>query len=304
MAVFKCAGKDRYDEDDVPLCDYEAPAPWYCQPCPGCGSRVFNIVKVGAERKRDTARVTAATLAEAPPTVYISTGIEEVDRVLGGGLVGGCTVLISGPRGIGKSTLLMLIANGIAKGVRSTVLYASGEETASQVGKIVQRLGITNDHIEIMGEAWSGDAIAVRIEELKPRLVVIDSLQVVTIDSCEGAEGSPSQISAVINTLTPICQRVGTAAIIVAHMNGQGEIAGGQTAQHLVDTITRFDNEYNDEEEGEPLRILSVEGKNRNGSTTETALFEMADGGVLRPVRKKKSKSRLHLLSNPSIEDE
>lgn len=294
--VFKCGGRKREYSDGTLYCEYESQEPWYNQACPGCGSRVFDIMRFGTVTKREN-RITAATLHEAPATVYIPTGCPEFDRVMGGGLVAGSSILLSGGRGTGKSSLLMMIADGVATGARSKVLYASGEEGAEGVGKIVRRLNIKNEYIDIMDSEHACDihAIIARAEEIKPTLTVFDSLQVITAGDCDGNEGSSSQINAVVNTINGHLIRSKQCAIIVAHMNGQGEIAGGQTAQHLVDTISRFDKEetFEDYEEDvhgrtkEPLRKLSIDGKNRNGSTNETALFEMLESGLLRPKRPK-----------------
>lgn len=292
MAIFKCSGNKRRDDEGNPICIYEAKAKWTGR-CPGCG-RLYDITRFGTDGPVKAARVTAATLAEAPPVEYMSTGIENFDKVIGGGLVKGSNILFGGSRGVGKSSLLMAVADGIAQG-RKKVLYASGEQSSAAVGQIVQRMGVKNENIEIMGtEANACDAYAIitRAEELKPALIVIDSLQVTTVDDCEGSEGSPSQIVAVTNLVTSHCQRSGQCSILVSHMNSQGDFAGGQTLQHLVETLLMLDREYEYDEdgatvEGEPLRALFTYEKNRNGQVGVRSHFEMSETGLLRPVRAK-----------------
>ena len=292
MAVFKCSGNKRIDDDGNPYCTYEAKVKWR-GPCPGCG-RLYDITRFGAVSPAKPARVTAASLAEAPPIEYIPTGVENFDKAIGGGLVKGSTILFGGSRGVGKSSLLMAVADGVAT-AKSKVLYASGEQSSAAVGQIVQRMGVKNDYIEVMGtegDACDAYAVIARAEELKPRLIIIDSLHVMTLDDIDGGEGSPSQVVGVTNYVTAHCQRSGQCSIVVAHMNGQGDLAGGQTVQHLVETLLMLDREYDYDEdgatlEGEPLRALFTYEKNRNGPVGVRTHFEMSETGLLKPVRPK-----------------
>lgn len=289
MAVYRCAGRKRFDEDGNPYCEHEAGARW-TGACPGCG-RLYDCEKVGSD-KRAANRVTAASAAQSK-TEYVSTGRPEVDRVLGGGLVPGCTVLLGGTRGAGKSSLAMDVCDGVAKGARSA-LFASGEQNEDGVLAICRRMCVSNDRIGIMSNACDADDILRRVEQDKPFLLVVDSLQVVTCSDGKGAEGSIAQVDAVTNLVTAYCARNKICAILLCHVNKEGDLAGSETCQHLVDTITRIDKHVTFTESGEVdertkgMRVFEGYGKNRNGPDSERAFFEMTEEGLLRPARKSK----------------
>lgn len=290
MALFRCAGRKRFHSDGTPYCQHEAHERWTGR-CPSCG-RLYNIDKVGADAAPGNKRVTAAQAVE--DTAYISTGMADFDRVIGGGLVAGCTILFGGSEGAGKSSLMMATADQLAK--HKKVLYASGEESDRDVLKIAHRLGITNEKIEIMGNALDVYEIIERCKELKPILAIFDSLQVITCDDAKGAEASVSQEVAVANVITGHCKQSGMASVIINHMTKAGEMKGTTEVRHLVDTVLYLDKFLVDEDDdfagdygkrfaGTEVRVLEV-AKNRNGAENLSAFFEMTDHG-LSPIQQK-----------------
>ncbi len=292
MAVFKCGGHKRLDHDGVQICTYESTVSWRGL-CPGCG-RLYDRIKVGADVAPKT-RVTAASLAEEPPIEYTSTNVSDFDRVIGGGLVEGSVYLFGGGRGVGKSSLLFMVADGVARG-RRRVLYASGEQNNRDLAGIVQRLGIKNEQIDIMGDSCDAYEIVRRAEEDKPFMFIVDSLQVAICSDVSGSEGSIAQCEAVLQVITGHCKRTKQCAIVINHVNKGGDFAGSATMQHLADTLVRFDYDYDYDDDGNSTdvgrRELSIFEKNRNGSARETALFEMTDTGQLVPWETKKKARR------------
>lgn len=253
---------------------------------------MYNCDKIGSDGAKKPGRVTAAQAVE--DTKYISTGSDEFDRVIGGGLVAGSTILFGGSEGAGKSSLMMAVASQLAS--KRPVLYASGEESDQDVLKIAHRLGVKNERIEIMGNALDVDAIIDRCRELKPVLTVFDSLQVMTCDDVKGSEASVSQEVAVGNIVTGYCKESGMCAVLVNHMTKQGEMKGTTEVKHLVDTVLylekffvqdgdEFADDYGKRFAGMEVRILEV-AKNRNGREGVNAFFEMTDSG-LAPIKPK-----------------
>jgi|SRR6185369_554858 len=294
MAVYKCAGRKRQYPDGTAYCDYESRERWRGR-CPGCG-KLYDVDKVGSDGSPKV-RMSAASLGQHE-TVYHPTGVAEFDQVIGGGLVKGSAILLGGRRGCGKSTLLVTVANGIAKAGR-LVLYASAEESADDVGKIIYRLKAHNEHLDVMGNASDVGEVIERAEQLGAFLIIFDSLQTMLCDDVKGSEGSVAQGEAVTNAITGFCKRTKACAIIVNHVNKAGDFAGGEVVQHLVDTIVLMDKNYVYDEDGEidpdSLHVRSLmSDKNRNGREGMIAYFEMTDDG-LKAVAKKK-KSRLELV--------
>ena len=301
MGVFKCAGKDRLHADGQPYCDYESPLRWI-GPCPGCG-KLYNCVPFGFTAEK--AKTTLASVAKA--TEYHKTGVGEFDRVVGGGLVKGSTVLFGGEKGAGKTSLLLMLADAVARDGRR-VLYASGEQNAADVGRYAHRLGIANEHVELMGNACDAYEIVERAEDVRPFLLILDSLQVMTCSDVKGDEGSTVQGIAVTNLVTAHCKRTHQCAIMVNHLSKSGEFAGSETVGHLVDTVLVLGHkllEPEDEslkefprrfrpggEDHDKLRVLSVE-KNRNGESFLESFWEMTPEG-LKVVAKK---SKLEVVS-------
>lgn len=201
------------------------------------------------------------------------TGISELNRVLGGGLVKGSLTLISGDPGIGKSTLLLQCAHEIAKRY-GTVLYVSGEESEEQIKIRGDRLSATAEKLFIVSET-SMEVIEGHIRDLKPAFVIIDSIQTVYTEKVTSAPGSVSQVRECANSLMRIGKLMGIPLFIVAHVTKQGELAGPRVLEHMVDSVLYFEGERTEE-----IRVLRTM-KNRFGTTSEIGVFEMAEEGLV-----------------------
>lgn len=201
------------------------------------------------------------------------TGISELNRVLGGGLVKGSLTLISGDPGIGKSTLLLQCAHEIAKRY-GTVLYVSGEESEEQIKIRGDRLSATAEKLFIVSET-SMEIIEGHIRDLKPSFVIIDSIQTVYTEKAQSAPGSVSQVRECANSLMRIGKLMGIPLFIVAHVTKQGELAGPRVLEHMVDSVLYFEGERTEE-----IRVLRTM-KNRFGTTSEIGVFEMAAEGLV-----------------------
>ena len=208
----------------------------------------------------------------------IPTGVSELDRVTGGGLLSGMVILLCGDPGIGKSTLLMQAADSLSQ--RSTVLYVSGEESASQLKLRADRLKVKGDMLLLC--ETSLERIMDSARDTKCEILIVDSVQTVFSEQSESAPGSIGQVKLATAELTRFAKETGTIVFIVGHVTKDGAIAGPRVLEHIVDTVLYFEG---DRQEG--LRLLrSV--KNRFGSTNEIGVFEMADDGmrqVLDPSR-------------------
>ena len=202
----------------------------------------------------------------------VSTGFQELDRVLGGGLVNGSLVLLGGEPGIGKSTLILQICdkvNGEGK-----VLYVSGEESAEQIKIRADRLGISNKDLMFLGET-DMDLIQSEILEMNPKLVIIDSIQTMYSDEITSAPGTVSQVREITSRIMKLCKSNGITTIIIGHVTKEGNIAGPRVLEHMVDTVL-----YLEGERYFSYRILRGV-KNRFGSTNEVGMFEMANEGMI-----------------------
>jgi DNA repair protein RadA/Sms len=202
----------------------------------------------------------------------LATNITEVDSVLGGGIVAGSVNLIAGQPGIGKSTLLMQLAQELAKQV--AVLYVSGEESAHQVGLRAERLGVTAPNLQI-ATANSANDIAATIGSAEYRVVIVDSIQMVSVNELSSAAGTVSQITASTQVLTSAAKQTNTAVILVGHVTKEGSIAGPKVLEHVVDVVLQLEG---DRYGG--FKVLRAV-KNRYGSTNEAGIFEMKDAGLL-----------------------
>lgn len=204
----------------------------------------------------------------------IPTGIMDVDAVLGGGLVAGGVVLIAGQPGIGKSTLLMQLANATSK--NHSVLYISGEESEHQVAMRAGRLGAGGEHLQIASSNSADDAAAT-IASGDFQLIVVDSVQTVTVSGVSSAPGSVSQITNSTNILLQAAKQSDTALVIVGHVTKEGSIAGPKLLEHIVDVVLTLEGDaYGG------FKVLRAT-KNRFGPTTEAAIMEMDEQG-LKPV--------------------
>lgn len=199
------------------------------------------------------------------------TGIPEMDRVLGGGLVKGSLVLVGGDPGIGKSTLLLQLTERIK--VENKVLYVSGEESVRQIKIRADRLGVKTPKLSMVSET-NLKVIEAIIENEKPQLVIIDSIQTVFDEDLSAAAGSVSQVRAATSVLMRIAKSNGIAMLIVGHVTKEGSLAGPRVLEHMVDTVLYFEGERH-----LSYRILRAV-KNRFGSTNEIGMFEMRDSGL------------------------
>jgi DNA repair protein RadA/Sms len=209
----------------------------------------------------------------AAPVARMSTGIGELDRVLGGGLVPGSLVLLGGSPGIGKSTLTNMVL-GHLQGAGHGTLYVSGEESAQQVRLRAERLGATALAVPVLAET-DLDAVLDTLGEQAPQACVIDSVQTLRAADMSSAPGSVAQVREVAARIMELAKAQGTAVILVGHVTKDGALAGPRVLEHLVDCVLRFEGER--ERPYRELRAL----KNRFGSTNEAGLFEMRQGGLV-----------------------
>jgi DNA repair protein RadA/Sms len=222
-------------------------------------------------RRGAAIQLTDLATEEVPPPRSMS-GIAELDRVLGGGLVPASAILVGGDPGIGKSTLLLQAAAHFAKRGLDT-LYVSGEEASAQVRMRAQRLGLSDAPVRLAAETNLRD-ILTTLETERPQLAIIDSIQTMWADNVESAPGSVSQVRAAAQELTSFAKRRGVSVILVGHVTKEGQIAGPRVVEHMVDTVLYFEGER-----GHQFRILrSV--KNRFGPADEIGVFEMTGAGL------------------------
>ena len=208
---------------------------------------------------------------DAPPP-RASSGMDELDRVLGGGLVPASAILVGGDPGIGKSTLLLQAAASFARAGHKS-LYISGEEAAAQIRMRAQRLGLSDAPV-ILGAETNLRDILTTLDAERPALAVIDSIQTMWLDTVESAPGSVSQVRAAAHELVTFAKRRGVAVILVGHVTKDGQIAGPRVVEHMVDTVLYFEGER-----GHQFRILRAV-KNRFGPADEIGVFEMTGDGL------------------------
>lgn len=203
------------------------------------------------------------------------TGMDEFNRVLGGGVVPGSLVLIGGDPGIGKSTLLLQVSTQLSH--QGTVLYVSGEESAEQIKLRAERLGDIDSEFYLYAET-NMQNIRTEIEKIKPDFLIIDSIQTVMSPEISSVQGSVSQVREVTAELMQLAKTNNIATFIVGHMTKEGTLAGPRTLEHMVDTVLYFEGERQ-----HTFRILRAV-KNRFGSTNEIGIFEMQSGGLVEVV--------------------
>lgn len=256
-------------------CGYESPK-WLGK-CPGCGEwNTFAEEKVTVSKKSQskgkTRTQTPVRLSEIQPLdePRMHMPSDELNRVLGGGLVAGSLTLIGGEPGIGKSTLLL---QNILSIRNKRILYVSGEETASQLKLRADRLGKISDNTLILCETRL-DNIFTQIENVEPQLVIIDSIQTIASDNIDSAAGSVSQVRECAAALLRYAKESNVPVILVGHINKDGAIAGPKVLEHIVDTVLQFegDRQY--------LYRLMRAIKNRFGSTNEIGIYEMVQKGL------------------------
>ena len=247
--------------------------------CPACGE--WNTITehiVQKESSSIASRVASVPKAEprkvqeitSEVTRRIATGNSELDRVLGGGIVPGSLILLGGEPGIGKSTLslqLALTANGL------TTLYVSGEESAEQIKMRATRIGIHNEECTVFTETLLENIVS-QIEEQRPDIVIIDSIQTISTDLVESSQGSVTQVRECAATLLKVAKSTGIAIFIIGHITKDGSIAGPKILEHIVDVVLQFEGDGN-----HTYRILRGI-KNRFGATFEIGVFDMRDSGL------------------------
>lgn len=218
-----------------------------------------------------TALVSSLSEINAADEHRFVTGISELDRVLGGGIVKGSVVLLSGDPGIGKSTILLQICKAVQDNLK--VLYVSGEESAVQIKLRASRLGVSGENISVMSET-DVQTVCEYITAAKPDLVMIDSIQTMQISELSSSAGSIVQVRESTNMLLRVGKSLDIPVFIVGHVNKGGDIAGPKVLEHIVDTVMYFEGERQ-----QSYRILRAT-KNRFGSTNEIGVFEMTEQGL------------------------
>jgi DNA repair protein RadA/Sms len=262
-------------------CGYETPK-WMGQ-CPGCKEWNTMVEEPSAGRTVKAGAGLSASVSRSKPEILaqvsvreedrVGTGMEELDRVLGGGIVQGSMTLVGGDPGIGKSTLLLQVCHHLAAAGHS-VLYVSGEESKTQIKMRADRIGTFDERMMILCETDLG-AIETSIRETKPEVVVIDSIQTMYNDSVSSAPGSVSQVRESTGVLMQIAKGLGISVFIVGHVTKEGTVAGPRVLEHMVDTVLYFEGDRH-----ASYRILRGV-KNRFGSTDEIGVFEMREEGLM-----------------------
>jgi DNA repair protein RadA/Sms len=246
--------------------------------CPGCGA--WNTLVESREITANTSRFEALAAGggvqdlanvEVKENVRISTGEEELDRVLGGGIVPGGVILLGGDPGIGKSTLLLQALSQLS--TRIPVLYVSGEESAEQVALRAKRLKVASDRVRVFAEIRLESVLATMAEE-EPQVAVIDSIQTVYSDALQSAPGSVAQVRECAAQLTRYAKRTGTTLFVVGHVTKEGALAGPRVLEHIVDTVLYFEGDTHSS-----FRLVRAI-KNRFGAVNELGVFAMTEAGL------------------------
>ena len=247
--------------------------------CPACGewnTLVEEVVEqVSSASLPPVETPTPIPLAEVSldDTVRVRVGLEEFDRVLGGGIVPGSVTLVGGEPGIGKSTLLLSVAGALAA-AQHTVLYVSGEESLRQTKLRATRLGLSSSSIQLLAETQL-ESIVEAIRQLKPDVVIVDSIQVVETGTLQSAPGSIGQVRECAHALVRLVKESRSALFLVGHVTKEGSLAGPKVLEHLVDTVLYFEGESTS-----GFRVLRST-KNRFGATYELGIFHMTAEGLV-----------------------
>lgn len=248
--------------------------------CPSCGA--WNTLEEHIEKPVAPGRAKSAPVGmsrkpqlidqvDCDGEIRFSTGMDELDRVLGGGAVAGSLVLVGGAPGIGKSTLLLQICNSLCK--ERSVLYISGEESERQLKLRAQRLGVSSDRLYILSETRLSEVLEAT-DQIKPDILIVDSVQTLYSDENESSPGSVSQVKDCTMSLMHLSKCDGITVFVVGHINKDGNIAGPKVLEHMVDCVLYFEGDQNSS-----YRLLRA-AKNRFGSTNEIGVFEMMDSGL------------------------
>jgi DNA repair protein RadA/Sms len=260
-------------------CGYET-GKWMgkCPNCKAWGSLVEEVVEAKSQKP---SAVNIKTLSNAPITLNditvaqedrTTTGMKELDRVLGGGIVRGSLILVGGDPGIGKSTLLLQICEELGSKDKQ-ILYISGEESAAQIKMRAERLQVTTTNLSLLTETNMA-FIENHVKTTRPHVVILDSIQTVYCEEVSSAPGSVSQVREATHLLMNLAKGLGISILIVGHVTKEGALAGPRVLEHMVDTVLYFEGERH-----ASFRILRAV-KNRFGSTNEIGVFEMMDVGL------------------------
>ena len=253
-------------------------AKWSGQ-CPSCGAwNTLEEAPAAASSKKPAGRISAKRINRPRPIAELeeeqelrfSTGLSELDRVLGGGAVKGSLVLFGGAPGIGKSTLLLQVCGNLPD---ARILYVTGEESQRQLKMRSRRLGVSSDSLYVLAET-DINTVVQSVEDLDPDILIIDSVQTMFNSDIASAPGSISQVKDCTMSVMHLAKTLGTTAFVVGHVNKEGAIAGPKVLEHMVDCVLYFEGDSSTN-----YRILRS-AKNRFGSTNEIGVFEMCDSGL------------------------
>ncbi|MGM9522102.1 MAG: DNA repair protein RadA [Oscillospiraceae bacterium] len=259
-------------------CGNEYPK-WMGQ-CPACGSWNTLVEQTVQKTEKKVTQGAGINLRKSPVTlkeldateeIRFSTGLGELDRVLGGGAVKGSLVLVGGAPGIGKSTLLLQICQYI--GANFKILYVTGEESERQLKMRAQRLAVDSDNLLVLSETNMGDILDA-VEAVKPDILIADSIQTLYSPELTSAPGSVGQVKDCTLSLMQIAKSFGVTVFVIGHVNKEGAIAGPKVLEHMVDCVLYFEGE-----QSASYRVLRA-AKNRFGSTNEIGVFEMLENGL------------------------
>ncbi|MBQ2971899.1 MAG: DNA repair protein RadA [Ruminococcus sp.] len=259
-------------------CGYESPK-WYGK-CPSCGEwntmneEIKESSKISPSKSRISNYAPPVQIKDISTTdeIRYKTGLSELDRVLGGGIVKGSLVLLGGDPGIGKSTILLQICQYLGKD--NKILYVSGEESKRQLKLRTERLNVDNDNLYIQTQT-DVELISETIRQDRPDLVMIDSIQTMSLNELQSSPGSITQVRECTNYLMRVAKSLDIPLIIVGHVNKEGSIAGPKVLEHVVDAVLHFEGDKQ-----MSYRILRAI-KNRYGSTNEIGVFQMTDCGLV-----------------------
>lgn len=261
-------------------CGYDSPK-WYGK-CPSCGE--WNTLKeimiqsgssaapARAVLSLESTPVSISSLSAEQQDVRFTTGIAELDRVLGGGMVRGSLTLISGEPGIGKSTLLLQAGKHLAE--QNKVLYVTGEESVSQIKLRADRLSVTGDALLVFAET-NMEQVFAAADRVEPQVMIVDSIQTMFSENVQSTPGSSTQIRECTMQFMQYAKNKGVSVVLVGHVNKDGNIAGPKILEHMVDAVLNFEGERH-----LSYRMLRAV-KNRYGSTNEIGMFEMTSAGLL-----------------------
>ncbi len=255
-----------------------ASSPKWMGKCPSCGGWNTYIEEI-VEKKKTTSRLSAQITGNKPLTLEnipaeknlrFPVGINEFDRVLGGGIVPGSVVLLGGEPGIGKSTLVLQVALGM---LSKKILYISGEESLQQIKLRADRLQNSQNQCLFLSET-SLEQVLAQTEQTTPELLIVDSIQTISTEVIESSPGSVSQVRECTSAILKLAKKKHIAVILIGHINKEGSLAGPKVLEHMVDTVLQFEGDTN-----YMYRILRA-SKNRFGSTNELGIFEMRGNGL------------------------